>query len=227
MTPFEERLLDSYGNGAKTPGGPPDVPDSTDVTRSPTLNSTGTTEEYLLCHRIVGEYGNRSRCLMWAGHPGVCDSDPESVRFKLATDPGQQSAPPQVVDLEVQVLRDGLPLTRPTRWSGGLKSFVPGEVATFKAFPGSFNSGEVVNVTVYHAGMMTPDWLLVQALIAIDGVPWPSPMPAQVFLNPGDAGVSYDGWSAVINFPIMSHLPGLRGVHSLLIRTVRCKEVTR
>lgn len=130
------------------------------------------------------------------------------------------------------MLRDGLPLSSPTRWSSGLKSFEPGEVATWRLFGGSINNGEMVVATVYHAGMLTDNWVMVQALIAIDGIAWPSPRPAQVFLNVdypdgADRWSAWDGWSAVVNFPIMSHLPTLRGTHSLLLRTVRLPRIER
>ena len=124
-----------------------------------------------------------------------------------------------IIDIEAQVLRDGLPLTRPTRWASGLASFKPGTDASWKLFPGAASQGEPVNVALYHGGFVAPHWINVHALIQVDGVNWPNSKPGQVFVD-DEVMWPYGGWSCVINFPIMSDRGSLHGVHSLLLRTI-------
>jgi hypothetical protein len=121
------------------------------------------------------------------------------------------------IDLQAQVLRDGRPLTAPTYWSGGLKSFEQGETATWKLFPGAANNGEVVVVTVHHAGHPYPHWASVHAMIAVDGIPWPEPLPGLLYVG-GTPFLS--GVPCVIAYPIMSEHANLNGLHTLLIRSI-------
>lgn len=92
-------------------------------------------------------------------------------------------------------------------------------MAAFKLFPGSANNGENVAVSLYHGGHIDPRWILVHANISIDAVAWPNAMPGQVFVD-SDHRWPYAGWTCVINFPTLSHLPGFAGTHTLLLRTV-------
>ena len=116
-------------------------------------------------------------------------------------------------------MRDGLPLTRPTRWSGGIDSFEPDKMAAFKLFPGSANTGQQVSVSIYHCGWVDPRWINIRTNISIDGVAWPNAMPGQVFVD-SDHRWPYAGWTCIVNFPVLSHLPGFAGTHTLLMRTV-------
>lgn len=124
-----------------------------------------------------------------------------------------------IIDLEAQLLRDGLPLTRPSRWSNGLDSFDVGRTATWKLFPGSVNMGEAVQIAVYNHGFIMPHWINVSALPSINGVAWPSPRPGQLFVD--DLTMwPYGGWSCVTHYPIVSHIESFRGAHTLLLRTI-------
>lgn len=133
------------------------------------------------------------------------------------------------LDIEAQLLRNGLPLTRPTRWGRGLGDFRRmNELAVLKMFPGSISNGEQVTLTVINTSGYSDDrsWIQVQSLIAVDGIAWPEPMPGSVYVNPWGAGAWHE-WSSIVSFPIMSHLPTLEGTHTLLLRTVWCRRVER
>ena len=121
------------------------------------------------------------------------------------------------IDIEAQVLRNGYPFTRPTRWSAGTASFEPGQLATWKLFGGSANLGENVGLSVVNLGYIAPDWFQVEAVLMIDLVPFPS-RPGALFVD--SHRWTYGGWSCIIHFPIMSHMVSLGGHHDLLLRTV-------
>lgn len=129
-----------------------------------------------------------------------------------------------IVDIEAQLLRDAQPLTRPTRWSWGAESFEPGKLTTLKLFPGSANNGEDVALSIAHMGWVAPGWIGVQALIRIDDIAWPSPLPGQVYVAAGPDGWPYGMWSCAINYPIVSTLDPFKGVHTLLLRTIVTPE---
>lgn len=122
-----------------------------------------------------------------------------------------------ITDIEAQVLRDGLPFTRPTRWAAGLDTFEPGKLARWKLFPGSNNLGESVGVAVVNLGYSAPQWCTVEAVLMIDQIPFPS-RPGHLFMD--EPMWTYGGWSCIINFPIMSDRVSLRGQHTLLLRSV-------
>lgn len=130
------------------------------------------------------------------------------------------------------MLRDGAPLTRPTRWSAGLKSFVDSEdpvgepmIATWKLFPGAANQGESVNVTLVHLGE-SDNWIYVRALIIVDQLTWPHSRPGHIYVDRDQHWPSGQP-SCVINFPTLAVNPRLSGVHSLLLRTIVEERKTR
>lgn len=151
------------------------------------------------------------------------------------------------IDLEAQVLRDGEPFTRPTRWCHGLSSFTadPTQVAHWKLFPGAANkAGQEVVIYIQPLGWMTPEasdqttpeWMLIRAMLMVDGVTWPQHKPGQVWIPPAvaekytlDDGsildsyeMAYGGWTCSIHFDNLSNSDHhLAGVHTILLRGIR------
>jgi hypothetical protein len=127
-------------------------------------------------------------------------------------------------DLEAQLLRDGRPLTRPTRWAPGLPliSFLtpPDGKAVWKLYPGSASDGENIEVTVYQAGLINNDWCGVYAMISIDGIPLTSSRPGQLFLPSRHMQWDAWPWSCVMHLPIVSHEAHFEGTHTLLLRAI-------
>lgn len=148
------------------------------------------------------------------------------------------------IDLEAQVLRDGMSYGRPTRWSHGKASFGDnGEVATWKLHPGAANiptvdypQGVEVNVYVqelggYDASALTPEpaeffqWSIIRAGIQIAGQMWPQFNPGALWIPPqwapGMLGPMYDGYTYVSHFPPLAVAEPLSGTFTLLLRAIR------
>lgn len=138
------------------------------------------------------------------------------------------------VDLEAQVLKDGRPFTRPTRWSYGLGSFGDSpEPAHWRLRPGAANlDGYEVVIYVQHMGWMyntiegddayaSKQWCLIRAQLSVDGVLWPQALPGQLWVPP-DKVSDMLVWTCVIHFDWLADVTHhLAGVHSLLLRAIR------
>lgn len=145
------------------------------------------------------------------------DTNPDGDDSKTVT-PSPTSNSSTTTDLIGQILRDGQPFTRPTRWSYGLQSFEDGVVANWKLFPGAYNTdGITASVAVRHAGAVSPHWALIHALISVDEICWPEPLPGMIYIPTPDTYTLAD-WSCAIHFPRLAVNERLGGTHTLLLR---------
>jgi hypothetical protein len=116
------------------------------------------------------------------------------------------------VPVEVQLLRDMLPRSRP---SVGIVTLGTPEYSYIKMYPGSASiANEVMIVRFECATRIGHLWASARVTFRIDGVVYGNARPIQFFLG------SSDVWSGVSHFPLMSGRNNemFAGHHTILMR---------
>lgn len=126
--------------------------------------------------------------------------------------------------LEAQVLRNGLPLTRPTPHAVGAVAPVrsPGSAMVtpwIKLFPGAVNTGQDVSYIYTNQGSLD-GWMYGTVQVFIDSMPLSPPVPVTVYADIDNRWPN-PGWSSITHFPIVSDREHFAGVHTLMLRAYR------
>lgn len=120
------------------------------------------------------------------------------------------------VPVEVQLLRDWKPRSRPTNgffdWNPQLgMTFAPNLI---KLANGSQSDGtENLIVGIRNPQRIAPSWMLLQVTFEIESVPMSEFRPGVLYLGETDTP------SCVVHFPVMASQGIYSGFHSVLLRT--------